>query len=96
MINNTWHSILGFYNNGSYLLNNMEILKKGTSSEQQDALQNIELEIEHQGGLSYLAPFAVNELIQLLNNKETLVGNRIEEFLKELIPIVTDYFRMTD
>ncbi len=91
-----WESIFGWYHYGDFVLEHLATLENGDLKEQEKALHHIELEIEHQGGSSYLAPFAVKELIDLLERKETLVNGRIIEFLNELNEICIEYLELVD
>lgn len=93
---NSWNSIFGWYHTGDFVIENLNLLKRGPLEKQLEALQNIELEIEHQGGLSYLAPFAVQELVTLTNTQDVLVKHRIEEFLEELHEVIIAYFSLFD
>lgn len=92
----SWKSLYGWYHTGDVVWEKLQMLKRGSISEQEKALSTITQEIEHQGGISYLAPFAIRELTELLINKQTQVDDKVMVFLKELEPVVDDYLEQVD
>lgn len=89
-----WESLIGFYNSGDFVLEKLSILGKGSLKEEQEALDKIEMEIEHQGTISAIAPFALYFLIYTFKSKHEKVNKRIELFLEELKAVIVDYFEM--
>ncbi|BDS10133.1 hypothetical protein [Aureispira anguillae] len=87
-----WRMLHGWYRTGDYVKENLTVLESGSLEEQKNALYRIELEVEHQGGITYLTPFAVGALIKILKEEKTLVYKRLEQFLKELDEVVIEYF----
>ncbi|MDP8033952.1 hypothetical protein QJU43_05830 [Pasteurella atlantica] len=87
---NSWHSIFGWYHTGDFVVNDLHILKTGSLNQQREAFEKIKLEIEHQGGVSYLAPFLVKELIAIITQSNILIKNEIEQFLNELNKIIIE------
>ena len=78
-----WNRLVGWYHRGDFFLENLRLLEHGTPEQQKKAFKMIEWEIEHQGGIISITPFAVQFLIRALKG-DTVMKTEIKSFLTEL------------
>lgn len=83
-----WSRLSGWYNRGNVILEKVQLLESGDKESQLKHFQSIYNDIEHQNGIIYVTPFIVNELILLLNRKQTLISEKINQGLKQIKEIV--------